>query len=140
MNLPKYRDGWSISKMFTFEAAHQLKHLPANHPCSRVHGHSYVVIVKCADTQLASEGWLTDFKDLSAAVDPLIQSLDHQNLNDILPVVTTAENLAKWIFWQLYKQLPNLISVSVKETKKTIATYQPTIQHEPTATAPLVSY
>lgn len=139
MNLPKYRDNWSISKTFAFEAAHQLKHLPVDHPCSRLHGHSYEVIVTCADTQLASEGWLTDYKDMTAAVNPIILTLDHRFLNDILPMATTAENLAKWMFWRLHPALPNLISVSIKETKKTIATYQPTIPHELPVSAPLAN-
>src|SRR5215468_9371730 len=38
-NMPYY----TISKFFEFSAAHHLTGLPDDHPCSRVHGHNYVV-------------------------------------------------------------------------------------------------
>jgi 6-pyruvoyl-tetrahydropterin synthase len=36
---------YTISKEFAFSAAHHLNGLPPSHPCSRVHGHNYVVRV-----------------------------------------------------------------------------------------------
>ena len=35
----------TVSKRFSFEAAHSLPHLPAGHKCRNLHGHSYVVEV-----------------------------------------------------------------------------------------------
>ena len=34
---------FEIRKQFTFSAAHQLDHLPKDHPCSRIHGHNNIV-------------------------------------------------------------------------------------------------
>ena len=39
-----------VFKSFTIEAAHQLPNVPDNHPCARVHGHSFVI-----------ELWVTGF-------------------------------------------------------------------------------
>ncbi|MFN6103662.1 MAG: 6-pyruvoyl trahydropterin synthase family protein, partial [Planctomycetaceae bacterium] len=47
-----------IFKEFTFEAAHRLPHVPDGHKCSRLHGHSFRVIVYVdgpVDPQL---GWV----------------------------------------------------------------------------------
>ena len=32
---------YRISKIFTFEAAHYLPHVPPGHKCGQLHGHSY---------------------------------------------------------------------------------------------------
>jgi len=34
---------YSITKTFKFEAAHRLLSMKENHPCRRIHGHSYVI-------------------------------------------------------------------------------------------------
>jgi 6-pyruvoyl-tetrahydropterin synthase len=38
-----------------------------------------------------ARGFVVDFAELSDAMKPLVERLDHQNLNDVLPVATTAE-------------------------------------------------
>ena len=42
---------YRITKEFHFSASHQLKDLPDDHPCARMHGHNYVVVI-----ELAGEG------------------------------------------------------------------------------------
>ena len=105
---------YTITKQFKFEAAHSLPHLPECHQCHRLHGHSYEVIIGVSGP-LVNE-WVQDYADISAAVKPLIDSLDHRNLNDILPCATTAENLAAWMWGRLAPSLPMLSRIEVKET------------------------
>jgi 6-pyruvoyltetrahydropterin/6-carboxytetrahydropterin synthase len=105
---------YTITKSFRFEAAHSLPHLPESHQCYRCHGHSYEVIIGVTGA-LVNE-WVQDYADISGAVKPLIDSLDHRNLNDILPCVTTAENLAAWLWGKLAPGLPLLSLIEVRET------------------------
>ncbi len=95
----------SITKIFRFEAAH---HLPGHHgKCARPHGHSYrleVTIhgpIKDAPGE-SDHGMVMDFGDLSHIVkNSVIERLDHQDLNAITELHTTAENLAHWIWGEL---------------------------------------
>jgi len=95
----------SITKIFRFEAAH---HLPGHQgKCARPHGHSYrleVTIhgpIKDAPGE-ADHGMVMDFGDLSHIVkNSVIERLDHQDLNAVTGLHTTAENLAHWIWDEL---------------------------------------
>ena len=109
---------FTVSKRFSFEAAHSLPHLPEGHKCRNLHGHSYVVEVFCTGP-LDKQGFVIDYAEISRLASPLISSLDHQNLNEVLPFDTTAENIAKWIFIHLHDDLPILSAVNVYETAKT---------------------
>jgi len=113
---------YTVSKTFGFEAAHSLPFLPEGHKCRNVHGHSYVVEVFCTGP-LDWRGFVVDYAELSAAMKPIIERLDHRNLNDVLPCATTAENLGMWIMVQLDLSgvfSPCLVSrVDVHETAKT---------------------
>lgn len=116
---------FTVSKDFTFEASHQLRAdlLGPTHKCCRLHGHSYKIRVHCAAEQLDARGFVVDYAELSAAVEPLVARLDHRFLNDILPFHTTAENIAEWLFNNLTGALPSLTRVDVFETPKTCCTY-----------------
>jgi len=95
----------SITKIFRFEAAH---HLPGHQgKCARPHGHSYRLEVTISgpikDAPGESDhGMVMDFGDLSNIVkNSVIERLDHQDLNAITELHTTAENLAHWIWDEL---------------------------------------
>lgn len=96
---------FTVSKRFTFEAAHSLPHLPVGHKCRNVHGHSYVVEVFVSGP-LDARGFVVDYAEISAALKPIIAQLDHQNLNEVLPCFTTAENVGAWILEQAAAALP----------------------------------
>ena len=85
-----------ITKIFTFESAHQLPGHSGK--CAQLHGHSYKLEVSVAGPLIAdgsAEGMVMDFADVSAIVNrEVIEKWDHRFLNDILPFRTTAENLA----------------------------------------------
>ncbi len=50
-----------ITQAFTFEAAHQLPHVPSTHKCHRMHGHSYRVELQLKGTVDAKTGFVIDF-------------------------------------------------------------------------------
>lgn len=106
---------YEITKSFRFEAAHSLPHLPVTHQCHRLHGHSYEIVVGVSG-KIDGKEWIQDYADISSAVLPFIAELDHQNLNDILPCVTTAERLAQWFWNGLISKLPLLSRIEVRET------------------------
>lgn len=105
---------YEITKSFRFEAAHSLPHLPCSHKCHHLHGHSYEVIVGVSGPVVNE--WVQDYADISGKVSPLIEHLDHKNLNDIIEYATTAENLAKWFWDELEPCLPLLSRIEVRET------------------------
>lgn len=114
-----------VTKSFTFEAAHSLPHLPVTHKCHRLHGHSYGFTV-AVDGQINAEtGFVTDYADIALAVrNRVLRVVDHQNLDDILPGITSAENLAIWIAERLNPVLSGLAWVEVRETPTTSVIYR----------------
>ncbi|HEU5380360.1 MAG TPA: 6-carboxytetrahydropterin synthase QueD [Ktedonobacteraceae bacterium] len=97
----------SITKIFRFEAAH---HLPDHQgKCACLHGHSYKLEVTLRgaikDSVGASDnGMVMDFGDISQIVKgAVIEQLDHQDLNTVTGLYTTAENLVHWIWAELLK-------------------------------------
>ncbi len=95
---------WTISKTFDFEAAHSLPHLPKTHKCHNTHGHSYSLTVYCSNARL-TDSMVLDYRVLSEIVNPFIEVLDHNNLNDIFDFPTTAENMSAYIFHHLQRKL-----------------------------------
>lgn len=105
---------YEITKSFRFEAAHSLPHLPEGHQCHHLHGHSYEVIIGVSGP--VENEWVLDYAEISAEVKPLVERLDHSNLDKILPGATTAENLAAWLWKKLEPRLPLLSRIEVRET------------------------
>jgi 6-pyruvoyltetrahydropterin/6-carboxytetrahydropterin synthase len=102
---------------FRFEAAHRLPHVPADHKCARLHGHSFQVEVHVRGDVGAETGWVVDFADLHAAWAPLYEVLDHRYLNDVDGLENpTSEVLAQWIWQRLCPALPGLSQIVVRET------------------------
>lgn len=109
-----------ITREFTFEACH---HLP-NHrgKCRRPHGHSYRLQISLRGPILntpgeSSDGMVMDFDDLKRIVNSTIidtvsdnvprgegaqpiaaGGMDHNDLNALTGIRTTAENLVHWIW------------------------------------------
>lgn len=120
-----------ISKIFKFEAAHNLLGLPAGHKCATKHGHSYSVTVFLKNPALNSYGFVFDYNDFDFFKNFIDKNLDHQDLNEVLNIQPTAENIAKYLFeWiaNYFKQsgfdASLLSAVEVKETEKTCARYE----------------
>ena len=106
-----------IFNIFHLEASRRLPRLPAEHPCSRLHGHSFRIEVHVAGPLDPDLGWVLDFADVQAAWQPIHQALDHRYLNDIPGLENpTSEHLAVWLWERLQPALPGLAKVVVMET------------------------
>lgn len=121
---------YRIGKQFTFEAAHHLPGLPAEHKCARVHGHSYTAEFVLAAERLIPPGFVADFTDLAPVKQYIAKSLDHRDLNEVLGVDPTseaiAEHLASWFVDHLAGELPGRLAlVRVWETATSYAEYIP---------------
>ena len=114
-----------LFKEFGFESAHSLPNVPEGHKCARLHGHSFRVRVTVAGPVGETSGWVMDFADLKAAVQPTIDALDHRLLNDIDGLENpTSEVLAAWIWDRIAEGLPGLVAVEVRETCTSGCTYR----------------
>ncbi|WP_018548580.1 6-pyruvoyl trahydropterin synthase family protein [Streptomyces sp. LaPpAH-108] len=120
---------FTITKEFHFSASHVLDRLPAWHPCARMHGHNYIVVLElsAADSELIPPGFVRDYRDLDSFKKWMDDTLDHRHLNEAMGggISPTAENLAKWIFDKWREDVPELSAVKVSETPKTWAIYRP---------------
>ena len=115
-----------LTKEFTFEAAHRLPMVPADHKCFRMHGHGFRVEIVVAGEIDPAMGWLVDYADITAVVDPLVRGeLDHRTLNDVPGLENpTSELLCVWLWRRLSPALPGLASVTVHETCTARCTYR----------------
>jgi 6-pyruvoyltetrahydropterin/6-carboxytetrahydropterin synthase len=106
-----------VVRSFTFEAAHRLPHVPPDHKCYRLHGHSFRVELWVEGEVGRESGWVVDFADLKRAWEPLHERLDHRCLNDVEGLENpTSEVLAGWIWERLVGSLPGLRRIEVAET------------------------
>jgi 6-pyruvoyltetrahydropterin/6-carboxytetrahydropterin synthase len=114
---------YQITKEFKFSAAHHLTKVYEGHKCARVHGHNYTVIVMLEAEQLNEQGFVEDYGDLRDIKEWIDSTFDHRDLNDILLVEPTAENLARHIYDAFKFAHPLMTVVKVKETDGTSASY-----------------
>lgn len=106
-----------LFKEFTFEAAHRLPNVPAEHKCSRLHGHSFAVRISADGDIGEKSGWVMDFGEIKVAFKPILERLDHYYLNEIPGLENpTSENLARWIWKELVVTLPQLSEIEIRET------------------------
>ena len=110
-----------IGKTYSFEAAH---HLP-NHQgkCQNWHGHSYKVEVEVEGepgpySDRPDYGMVLDFDVLDAAMQPILITLDHRDLNTIPEIrYPTAENIADYIAGWLVRNLGNVVQPEVTRVR-----------------------
>jgi len=107
-----------LTREYSFEAAHRLPMVPPDHKCARMHGHSFRVEVTVAGEIDERMGWLVDFAEITAVVEPLLKrELDHRALNDVPGLENpTSENLCVWLWRRLSADLPNMVELTVHET------------------------
>ena len=112
-----------IEKEFVFDSAHFLPFVGLDHKCRRLHGHTYKVVIG-VEGDVNDTGWIMDFADISAGVQPVLQSIDHTLLNAVEGLDNpTAENIATWIFTRVKKIIPLLSFVSVQEGQSSRVIY-----------------
>jgi 6-pyruvoyltetrahydropterin/6-carboxytetrahydropterin synthase len=118
----------TITKEFHFSASHVLRHLKEGHPCGRLHGHNYLVVLELSapPEELDEVGFVRDFNDLDGVKSWIDREVDHQHLNDVLGELNpSAEHLARWIFQKWKEDFPELTAVRVSETPRTWAEFRP---------------
>ncbi|MDZ7709983.1 MAG: 6-carboxytetrahydropterin synthase QueD [Roseovarius sp.] len=117
---------YRITKEFHFSASHQLFGLREGHPCARMHGHNYIVVVELAAEELGETGFVRDYHDLAELKRYIDDELDHRHLNDVLgDDCVTAERMARHVFDWCAARWPEVSAVRVSETPKTWAEYRP---------------
>ena len=100
--------------------------LPPEHPCARLHGHNYVLVVELSSETLNAHGFVRDYLELAPLKAYIDAELDHRHLNDVLGNdMVTAERLAKHIYDWCCARWPETSAVKVSETSKTWAEYRP---------------
>lgn len=90
-----------IAKRFTFDAAHFLPGLSPDHPCSRMHGHTYEVELQLVGPT-DERGFVVDYADIAQAWRFVHEQIDHRTLNEVPGLDRpTTEVLATWIIAKL---------------------------------------
>ena len=117
---------YTIAKEYHFSASHELKQLPEDHPCYRLHGHNYVVEVELQSEELNEVGFVRDYRELDDLKAYIDEKFDHRHLNDVLgDDNVTAEQIAKHFYEWCKSRWPEVTAVRVKETPKSTAEYRP---------------
>jgi 6-pyruvoyltetrahydropterin/6-carboxytetrahydropterin synthase len=114
----------------TFAAGHALRNYKGR--CENVHGHNFKVRVVVEGEKLDETGLLVDFLDVKAAMQAIIDRLDHVFLNDVAPFDVknpSAENIAEYFFTEIARSLKSAVAVRVRdatvwETEIQSATYR----------------
>lgn len=106
-----------ISRSYRIEAAHRLPHVPADHKCARLHGHSFQITLHVRGEVDPKLGWIIDFADLDRAFAPLFAQLDHHYLNEVPGLENpTSELLARFVLERVRLPAGRLAAVSIAET------------------------
>jgi 6-pyruvoyltetrahydropterin/6-carboxytetrahydropterin synthase len=132
---------YSIRIEADFSSAHNLRGYKGK--CEELHGHNWKVEVVVAKDKLDKAGMVLDFKLLKQKLHRVMESLDHKYLNNIPyfkkvnpvrkkianktklsnGVNPTSENIARYIYDNLRRQVAGLAAITVWESEKSCATY-----------------
>ena len=133
-----------ISKKYHFYAGHRNENLKDK--CSNLHGHTYYIIMDFDLDYNKDTGITILFSDIDLIVEPIIKQLDHSlfiNKTDpllkylhlfmseentdlklsVLNNLTSAENLAEYIFKLVEKNLP-IKKLTLQETTTSSVIYE----------------
>lgn len=112
----------TVTKKFNFCYGHSLPNY--NGLCVNQHGHNSEVeveVMQAHDMPDAYPSMVVDFRDLKVIIEPILEQLDHLNLNEALPaafIPPTAENIVQWFVGELLKTPigPGISRVRISET------------------------
>lgn len=114
---------WQVAVFceFSFNSAHYLPHVHADHKCRGMHGHTYhvrVIVGGDVATEGEHAGMIVDYDRVRECWQGLYRVLDHKVLNEIPGLENpTCEVIAPWIMAGLAALLPSIESVEVRETE-----------------------
>lgn len=121
---------YSISKDFTFAAAHRIPDHPGK--CRHLHGHNYTVRVQLTATVLDELGMVIDFADLKRMMKEVAGRFDHRVLNEVPPFDQqnpTAELVSEYVFRGIQERLGSdrvrVRRVEVWENETSCAIFEP---------------
>lgn len=104
-----------LSQRFYFESAHTLRRKYEAEGSRRVHGHTYHAEVYVRGEVDSVSGMLVDLAEVRSAIARVRDQLDHHLLDEVPGLgPATLENLCRFIFDQLAKELPLLHAVVVE--------------------------
>lgn len=96
-----------IACEISYDSAHNLPNVPPGHKCARLHGHTYILSLAVEGKVDEHTGWVIDFADIKAAVEPIIELLDHRYLNQVPGLANpTVEVQLQWLWDRLSPLLP----------------------------------
>ncbi len=119
---------YEITVTREFSSAHYLCDYEGK--CAQLHGHNWKVAISFRGKELAANGILIDFLDIGKALDGLIDKLDHSVINNVQPfdrLNPTSENLARWFYTEVGKNMPENVpkphKVTIWESPDACASY-----------------
>ena len=99
---------------FQFNAAHRLPYYDG--PCSRTHGHNYLLVIFVRSQVDPTTGLSMDFGKIKEKVrEQALDAIDHNDLNQVHDN-PTAENMVAWIWQRVRPALPGLVELQLYET------------------------
>ena len=106
-----------IHRTYTMHAARFIPTLEPTHPCSKMHGHTFKVIIEVDGPIDQETGFVMDFYDLDVIVNKnVMKKIDHKILNDVEGLENpSSEYLAIWVWNELIGSLPILSEVTISE-------------------------
>jgi len=114
-----------LTKDFRFEAAQTLPHAPEGHKCRTMHEHSFKLEISVEGEADPKTGWFYDYAEISRAIKPLLDDLDHGYLNEVPGLENpTIENMCVWFWQKLAPLLPGLAETVVHETPTARCSYR----------------
>jgi 6-pyruvoyltetrahydropterin/6-carboxytetrahydropterin synthase len=85
-----------VFRKYEFSSAH---YLPGHPKCGNIHGHNYILEVGFMTK--SGEPLFLDFGEIDIRLRPIISSLDHRLLNDIIKY-PSVENIAEYLYKEIY--------------------------------------
>lgn len=108
---------YTVVKRLEISASHKLR-LNYESKCQNLHGHNWIIHIYLKSKSLDENGMIYDFSLIKKQIQ---RKLDHKNLNEVLEVNPTAENIAHWICEEIGA---NCYKVSVQESEGNTAIYE----------------
>lgn len=112
----------------SFDSAHSLPHLPADHKCHHLHGHTYKIRMEFSGP-ISEKGWVVDYGVVKSYWGFTKQRIDHKFINEFVPI-STCENLAAWIWCDLCNHMklgPPMVKlerIELRETERCGVVYE----------------
>lgn len=106
-----------IFRSYIFHAARFIPTLKEEHPCSKMHGHTFNIIVEIEGEIDENTGFVMDFYDIDKVVNlKILKVIDHKILNEVPGLENpSSEYLSIWIWNKLIDDLPLLSKVTISE-------------------------